>query len=111
MYVRPHYCDDIPFVANEFDSLITLSSSMERLKKVQYQAALAATGCWQGTNRNKLYDELGWESLAHRRWARRLFHYFKVISTKSPAYLYEIVPSRRIPIYGSGDFRACTSIF
>ena len=101
MYVRPllDYCVviyNIPFVAIEYDSLITLSSSMERLEKVQYQAALAVTGCWQGTNRNKLYDELGWETLAHRQWARRLFHLFKGISTKSSA-------SRRIRIYGSGS--------
>ena len=53
MYVRPHlnYCGviyNIPFVANEFDSLITLSSSVEHLEKVQYQAALAVTGCWDG---------------------------------------------------------------
>ena len=63
MYVRPHldYCDVIyntPFINNEFDSHITLPTLMESLEKVQYQAALAVTGCWQGTNRNKLYDEL-----------------------------------------------------
>ena len=68
----------------------------------------SASGDWllarhgEGTNRNKLNDELGWETHAHRRWARRRFHLFKVISTKSPADLYEIAPSRRIPIYGSG---------
>ena len=97
MYVRPHLDNrdviyNTPFVANEFDSWITLSSSMERLEKVQYQAALAVTSCWQGTNCNKLYDVLGWETQAHRRWAWRLFHIFIVISTKYPAYLYEVVP-------------------
>ena len=73
---------------------------MERLEKVQYRAALAVTGCWQGTNRNKLYDELGWETLAHRGWARRLIYLFKIIHSKSPAYLYELIPHRRIPVYG-----------
>ena len=47
MYVRPHlnYCDVIynnPIV-NEFDSQITLPTSMKRLEKVQYQAAFAVT--------------------------------------------------------------------
>ena len=108
MFVRPHldYCDVIynaPFIVNEFDSLITLPHSMERLERVQYQAALAVTGCWKTTNRNKLYDELGWESLAYRRWARKLVLFFKVLFTKSPTYLYELVPPRRIPIYGSNS--------
>ena len=70
---------------------------MERLEKVQYQAGLAITGCCQGTNRNKLYDEIGWESLAHRRWARRIMHLFKIIQTKSSTYLNELLPPRRIP--------------
>ena len=34
---------------------------MERVEKIQYQAALAITGTWQGTSRNQLYDELGWK--------------------------------------------------
>ena len=45
---------------------------MERIEKVQYQATLAITGTWLETNRNKLYEELGWESLTDRRWCRRL---------------------------------------
>ena len=33
-----------------------------------FKDALAVTGAWQGSNRSKLYDELGWESLSNRRW-------------------------------------------
>ena len=59
MFVRPHldYCDviyHIPPTINPFDSTTSLTSSMECIEKIQYQAALAVTGCWQGTNRNKL---------------------------------------------------------
>ena len=36
---------------------------MNTLEQVQYKAALIVSGCWQGTCRVKLYDELGWESL------------------------------------------------
>ena len=28
----------------------------------QYAATLAATGAWRGTNWQRLYNELGWES-------------------------------------------------
>ena len=37
---------------------------MNLLEQVQYKAALIVSGCWQGTCRVKLYDELGWESLS-----------------------------------------------
>ena len=40
---------------------------MEKLEKVQYQAALAITGAWQGSSRSKIYEELGWENLSDRR--------------------------------------------
>ena len=72
MFIRPHfdYCDviyHIPHITNTFDKTTTLNVLMEYIEKVQYHAALAITGTWQGSNRNKLYDELGWESLSDRR--------------------------------------------
>ena len=46
----------------------------EKLESVQYKAALAITGAIQGSSREKLYHELGPESLKSRRWYRRLLH-------------------------------------
>ena len=43
---------------------------MEKVERIQYQAALAVTGAWQGSNRSTLYDELGWESLSNCRWCK-----------------------------------------
>ena len=40
----------------------------EKLESVQYKAALAITGAIQGSSREKLYQELGLESLKLRRW-------------------------------------------
>ena len=45
---------------------------MSKVESVQYRAALATTGAWKGTNKEKLYEELGWESLSQRRWQRRM---------------------------------------
>ena len=59
---------------------------MENIKQVQYQAALAITTRWQETNRNKFNEELGWESLADRRWCRRLIQLHK-IRNMTPLYL------------------------
>ena len=69
--VRSHldYCDimyHIPSKQDQFGGI--LNSLMAKAERIQYQAALAITGGWKGTNRSKLYDELGWESLSGRRW-------------------------------------------
>ena len=66
---------------------------MNLIEQVQYKAALIVTGCWQGTSRVKLYDELGWESLADRRWGRRMTLYYKIRNGHTPAYLFEHVPN------------------
>ena len=73
--VRSHldYCDiiyHIPSKQDQFGGI--LNSLMGKTERIQYQAALAITGTWQGSNRSKLYDELGWESLSDRRWCRRV---------------------------------------
>ena len=57
---------------------------MEKLESVQYSAALAVTGTWRGTSREKLYAELGWESLSSRRWSRRLILFYKIMNNLTP---------------------------
>ena len=104
MFIRPHfdYCDviyHIPHITNPFDKTITLNFLMESIEKVQYQAALAVTGTWQGTSRNKLYEELGWESLNDRRWFRRLLQLYKIRKDLTPPYLRENLPRQRRPLY------------
>ena len=56
--VRSHldYCDIIYHIAptiNPPPLLPTFNSLMEKLESVQYQAALAITGAWQGSNCSK----------------------------------------------------------
>ena len=71
MYVRPHL---------DYGDIIYHNSRsylMNMIEQLQYKSALVVTGCWQGTSRFKLYDELGWESLADRRWYRRLVLFFE----------------------------------
>ena len=67
---------------------------MDLIERVQYKAALIVSGCWQGTSRVKLYDEMGWESLADRRWARRMTIFYKINNGLAPSYLSEHVPQR-----------------
>ena len=62
VFVRPHrdYSDIIS------DNPLN-DSFVQKLESVQYNAALAITGCFRGTSRDKLYHELVLESLSDRR--------------------------------------------
>ena len=61
-----------------------LTECSDLLESVQYKAPLIVSGCWKGTNRLKLYSELGWETLANRRHCRRLCLFYKTIKGISP---------------------------
>ena len=47
-----------------------------KIESVQYNAALAITGAIRGSSRERLYQELGLESLSDRRRYRRLVCFF-----------------------------------
>ena len=38
---------------------------MSRLESTQHAADLAVSGAWRGTKTHELFEELGWETLAH----------------------------------------------
>ena len=70
LHVRPHLdYGDIRY--HKHDPEFTHDMT-KRLERIQYSAALAVSGAWRGTNIDRLYDQLGWESLYYRRWYRRL---------------------------------------
>ena len=66
---------------SDFDSCRTVNYMMKTLESTQYQAALAVSGAWKGTNRDKIYDELGWETPDNRRMFRRLVQLYKSLIT------------------------------
>ena len=81
MHVRPHL---------EYGDIIYHKCAaylMEKLESIQYQAGIIASGCWQHTSKEKLYEELGWESLAERRRFHRLTYYYKIKNNLTPPYL------------------------
>ena len=63
------------------------------MELIQYNAALAITGAIRGSSREKLYQELGLESLRKRRWYRKLCYFFKILKGQSPEYPFRILPS------------------
>ena len=68
----------------------TLNSLMDKVERMQYQAALAITGAWQGTSRSKIYDELGWEALSDRRKCRCVLQIHKIRDNNTLSYLKKI---------------------
>ena len=72
-FLRPHldYGDVI------YDRVFN-ESFQNKLEPVQYNAALAITGAIRVSLREKLYQELGLESLKSRQWYQKLCLLFKL---------------------------------
>ena len=97
LYVRPHldYGDVLYHIPDNenptFDSTnYTVHPLMARVESVQYEAACVISGAWKGSSREKLYNELGWESLYHRRNFRRLCIFYEILKNDFPKYLSRI---------------------
>ena len=58
-------------------------SFKSKIENIQYKACIAITSAIQGTSRERLYQELGFESLNNRRWYRKLVFFIK-LSRKLP---------------------------
>ena len=111
-HVRSHldYCDfiyHVPELENKEDKSenfrtdIRLNYQMDKLESLQAQAGRAVTGAWKGSNRDKIYEELGWEPLHLRRWFRRLTVFYKIMHGLTPQYLVDPVPPLRRHLFGT----------
>ena len=88
-FIRPHldYGDII------YDQAYNLPFH-QNLELIQYNAPLTLTGAIRGSSREKLYQELGLESLQLQRWYRKLCCFYKICNKQAPGYLTELIPSR-----------------
>ena len=50
----------------------------QKLVSIQYSACLALLGAFRGSSTDKLYHELGFESLQGRHWYRKLCLFHKI---------------------------------
>ena len=62
------------------------------IERVQYDAALGITDAIKRTSQLKIYKQLGLESLKFRRCFRSLCFLYKLRSTQTPKYLYNLIP-------------------
>ena len=58
LYVRPHL-DYGDIIYDKVDPELSPDFTKKR-EATQHSAALAVSGAWRGTNKCKLYEELGW---------------------------------------------------
>ena len=100
-FTRPHldYGDNVYDKPNN-------ETFINKIGKVQYDAALAITGAIRGTSREKLYAEIAIESLRFRRWFRKLACFNKIQSTRLPKYLRQLIPTNN----HSYTLRKCLNI-
>ena len=87
-FVRPH----LDYGGVLYDKAFN-SSFHEKLESIQYNACLTLTGAIRGTSKEKIYLELGLESLQICRWYRKLCLFSKIYKNQSPCYLYSIIPT------------------
>ena len=102
--------DEINIENNEIISLNSkyipgrVKNTMEKVERIQYQAALAISGAWHGSSRIKLYEELGWEILSDRRMCRRILRIHNIFNDKTPSYLKDKLPPNCRALF-SGNIR------
>ena len=85
VFIRPHldYGDVI------FDQAFN-NSFHQTLESIQYNTALAITGAIRGTSKEKLDQELGFESSQ----SRRLSLLYKILKNELRTYLYHLIPKQ-----------------
>ena len=90
-FIRPHldYSDII------YDQAYNLSFH-QKLESIQYNAVLALAEVLRGSSTEKLYQELGLESLQLRRWYRKLRCLYKIYNKQTFGYLNKLIPMRYI---------------
>ena len=86
VYVRPIF----EYACEVWDNCGTVYSN--RLEQLQLEAARIVTGLPIFTNVNKIYQEVGWESLQERRKRRKLQLFHNIQNNNAPPYLNNLIP-------------------
>ena len=62
-----------------------------KIKSVKYNASLVIKEAIRGASQEKLYQELGLESLRSSGWLMRMCYFYKLIKTQKPLYLFNLI--------------------
>ena len=85
-FIRPH----LDYVDVIFDKPSNATVS-NRIESTQYNAALGITGAIRDTSKEKLYKELGFETMKEKTLFRKFCRFYKILNNQTPAYLYGLL--------------------
>ena len=68
---------------------------LNKLNKIQRNAALVCTGAYKTTENTKLLRELGWETLEIRTNIHKMSLFYKILHMNVSPYLVDLLPPRR----------------
>ena len=71
-FIRPHLDYGDIIYSQTYNGSFWKFDEHQKLESIQYNTALAITGVIRGTSREKLYQELGLESIPKRQCYRQL---------------------------------------
>ncbi|MEW8546433.1 MAG: reverse transcriptase domain-containing protein, partial [Candidatus Thiodiazotropha sp.] len=85
-FIRPllEYCDSVWDNAS--------SESKKQLDAIHIEAARTITGATKLCGIDRLFSDLGWESLQSRRDKHKLVIFYKIMNGLTPSYLSDLVP-------------------
>ena len=86
-FVRPHldYGDII------YDEAFN-ETFHQKLESIQYSACVALSEAIRGSSREKIYHQLGMESLQCWRWYRKRCLFYKIFKENKPVCLFNLIP-------------------
>ena len=87
-FIRPHHIRPHKIVYHQAYNV----SFQQKAESIQYNTTLAITGAIHGTSKETFFEELGLESLQHRRWYRKLCCFYKILKDQYPKYLFNKRP-------------------
>ena len=64
----------------------------QKMEAVQYKAGLALTGAIKASSKEKLFLELGLETLLTKTMFKKLCYFYKILKLKSLSYLHKFFP-------------------
>ena len=79
----------------EYGNIIYSNSTITKLNlldKLQRRCAVICLNSYKLTETVKLYRELGWDTLEHRRKKHKLCLMYKIIKKMTPTYLHNLLP-------------------
>ena len=95
-FFRPN----LDYADNIYDKPVN-ESFKDWLGKIRCNAALAVTDGIGGTSQDRIYNELGLESPADRRWYRRMAFFFNIVKSTAPKYLQSYLLPQALDEYST----------